>query len=41
LLNKSKKNKDEALAVKKWVESGVGIELTYIIGAMHIKEGIK
>lgn len=40
LLNKRKKSKEEAMKVKKWVESGVGIELTYLLAAEHVLEGL-
>ena len=41
LLNQRKKTKQDALKVKKWVESGVGIELTYLLAAEHVLEGLK
>lgn len=40
LLNRRKKTKEDALKVKKWVESGVGIELTYLLAADHVLEGL-
>lgn len=36
LLNRRKKTKEDAMIVKGWVESGVGIEKTYIMGGMHV-----
>ena len=41
LLNKRKKTKQEALKVKEWVDSGVGIELTYLLAAEHVLAGLK
>lgn len=41
LLNKKKKSKEDAMKVKEWVDSGVGIELTYLLAAEHVLEGLK
>lgn len=41
MLNLRKKSKENALVVKDWVDSGVGIELTYILGGLHVEEGLK
>jgi geranylgeranyl pyrophosphate synthase len=41
LLNRREKSAQEAAMVRQWVEAGVGIELTYVLAAMHVREGIR
>ena len=41
ILNRRKKNKSEAMLVKKWVHEGVGLELTYLLAIKHIKEALE